>query len=37
MSESKEYCTFHVEGMFFGVEVQPPVEPAMQDRNHPNE
>jgi purine-binding chemotaxis protein CheW len=22
MSESKEYCTFHVEGMFFGVEVQ---------------
>ena len=22
---------------FFGVEVQPPVEPAMQDRNHPNE
>jgi len=22
MSESKEYCTFHVEGMYFGVEVQ---------------
>ena len=22
---------------FFGVEVQPPVEPATQDRNHPNE